>query len=453
MNNKGFAISSIIYAILILFLALIVGILGLLGNRKIILDKLKDNVIAKINNEEIYKPIYKDNSGASVPELSEGFIPVIYDGTNWIYADIHTKWYDYDLKEWANAVMLKKDVYKSVGDVILDSEIDGYFVWIPRYKYKIFNSGIYTSYISNTKPTLSSAHEIEIVFEHNSTPKSNGSEIGEYLTHPAFTFGAEELNGIWVGKYETSGTVDDVNIIPNAVSLRNVNVKTMFELSYNYNRDLDSHMMKNTEWGAVSYLSHSKYGINSEIRINNSSAFITGCAATTSALNYVGVSQKDGSEGYFAGCENAYNTEIGGLASTTGNITGVYDMSGGAWEYVAAYANTKLGSSGFDTSTISAYNNKYFDIYPSNSDIGTYSYRILGDATGEMGPFYYYEDSDGTTRYHSSWYSDNSNFIGSTYPWFNRGGHYYNGVISGSFRFSRNTGEALDYNTFRIVLK
>ena len=30
----------------------------------------------------------------------------------------------------------------------------------------------------------------------------------------------------------------------------------------------------------------------------------------------------------------SYNSEVGYLASTTKNITGVYDMSGGAYEYV-----------------------------------------------------------------------------------------------------------------------
>ena len=53
----------------------------------------------------------------------------------------------------------------------------------------------------------------------------------------------------------------------------------MFIASYNYNRNLDSHMMKNTEWGVVAYLSHSKYGINSEININNNSNYITGYSA------------------------------------------------------------------------------------------------------------------------------------------------------------------------------
>ena len=31
---------------------------------------------------------------------------------------------------------------------------------------------------------------------------------------------------------------------------------------------------------------------------------------------------------------NQYNGTYGKLASTTGNITGVYDMSGDSWEYV-----------------------------------------------------------------------------------------------------------------------
>ena len=65
--------------------------------------------------------------------------------------------------------------------------------------------------------------------------------------------------------------------------------------------------MKDSEWGAVAYLSYSQYG--TEIAVNTSSSYITG---------------------------------TGGIAaSSTGNETGVYDLSGGAWEYVATY--DKLG--------------------------------------------------------------------------------------------------------------
>ena len=37
--------------------------------------------------------------------------------------------------------------------------------------------------------------------------------------------------------------------------------------------------MKNTEWGAVAYLHHSKYGSHKNIRTNNNSSHLTGYAA------------------------------------------------------------------------------------------------------------------------------------------------------------------------------
>ena len=45
MNNKGFAISSIVYAILIVFLILVVSILSLVVTRGSSLDKIKKNAI------------------------------------------------------------------------------------------------------------------------------------------------------------------------------------------------------------------------------------------------------------------------------------------------------------------------------------------------------------------------------------------------------------------------
>src|SRR5699024_10227597 len=96
-------------------------------------------------------------------------------------------------------------------------------------------------------------------------------------------------NGLWVGKFETgysgatstSGAnnntteVDKVIIKPNVYSWRNIQVANAFTVSYNYKRELESHMMKNTEWGAVAYLSHSIYGISDSIRINNNSSYKT----------------------------------------------------------------------------------------------------------------------------------------------------------------------------------
>ncbi len=451
MNKKGFAISTMIYSILILFLGLIVAILGLLANRKLVLDKLKHNVSSSLNNEEIYVNIYKDYvlNGAD-PIISGDLIPVIITNTGTVLkASLYTEWYNYANKNWANAIILKdKNASYKDGEEIPFDNIESYFVWIPKYSYKIFNLGNYTSVITvDSKPSESAAQEIEIKFGTSNTKdeidgectttmlsgESGNCKVGDYMTHPAFI--SMDTTGLWVAKFETSGTTSKINVLPNQTSLRNINLKTMFELSHNYDRSLDSHMMKNTEWGAVAYLSHSKYGINSEVRINNSTTYTTGCAAT----------RENGSP--YSGCENAYNTPIGYLASTTGNISGIYDMSGGAWEYMASYMDGLYGSSEFDLSSISNYDSKYFDVYPANSTAITYNKRILGDATGELGPFYYYDRLS-----HSTWYDDYVVFVGESSPWFVRGAHYSHSNIAGTFVFDRDTGKAYNYASFRLVL-
>ncbi len=407
-----------------------------------------------------YKYIHKEKmlNGAD-PVINKNLVPVtISDNGEVTYADTSKEWYSYENKKWANAVILNEGVTYNVGDIIQESDIESYFVWIPRYKYQIFDEGNYTTYIES-KPTESIAKEIQIEFESKDETPSTGSKQGEWLTHPAFT--NFDVNGIWVGKYETgykgattkeeaqvnSIASSKVIIKPNVYSWRNSTVSNMFKTAYNYNRELDSHMMKNTEWGAVAYLSHSKYGINTEVRINNNSSFLTGYAASDRAdqNSYPGVT------GTTSDVTLPYNTPTGYKASTTGNITGIYDMSGGAWEIVASYMSSSSDASGFNASEFTTYS-KYLDIYPSNSTITSYNNRILGDATAEMGPFYNYMDIDNNKRYYNSWYGDNSDFIDKVYPWFARGGGYSNDILAGQFYFSRSEGRASIYDGFRLTL-
>ena len=403
------------------------------------------------------KELYKDSilNGAD-PELKDNLVPVVIENDGTVKkADISKEWYNYINKTWANAVILKdKTINYQINQIIPESNIDGYFVWIPKYSYKIFNLGNYTSVITvDSKPSESAAQEIEIKFGTSNTkdeidgecttPMLSGESgnciVGDYMTHPAFI--SMDTTGLWVAKFETTGTIDAISVLPNQVSLRDINVNTMFGLAYNYDRSLDSHMMKNTEWGAVAYLSHSKYGINSEIRINNSSTYITGCAASV----------ENGSA--YAGCENEYYKSIGYLASTTGNISGIYDMSGGAMEYMASYKG--LGSSGFTSSTISNYDSKYFDVYPTSSARTSYNKRILGDATGELGPFYYYKGSDNQNRYHSTWGADIAIFSDGAFDdWHLRGGGAYSSdTLAGSFAFTSLTGGSYNTVSFRLVLR
>ena len=206
-------------------------------------------------------------------------------------------------------------------------------------------------------------------------------------------------------------------------------------------------MLKNMEWGAIAYLTTSIYGQGlNEVRINNSSTFITGCAA----------SNENGTS--YNGCENAYNTSIGYLASTTGNISGIYDMSGGAYEHVMGVLEDSLNSntpssgnnekynSGFTgknlydnttTAGVAFPESKYYDIYKYGTNFSDYTRYHLGDATTET----------------KGWNGDYTYFVDSSNPWFVRGGGYSDGTGAGALAFARNSGPANIPCSARAVLR
>ena len=427
---------------------------------------------ATVGPFEIY---VEEKLNGTEPKLEDPLIAVTIEDDGTVRkAALNTEWYNYSEKRWANAVILKDEskTYNN-GEVIPEEEIESYFVWIPKYSYKLWDLGNYTG---STEIDESKVHSIEIRFGTTNTTdsvsgecttpiisgESGNCEVGDYMTHPAFL--AFNTTGMWVGKFETGysgatsasgankNTTESNKVIvkPNVYSWRSIQVANAFTVSYNYKRELESHMMKNTEWGAVAYLSHSIYGINDEIRINNNSNLLTGYAATT----------ENGSSGITEVAK--WNTTVGYLASTTGNITGIYDMSGGANEYVMGVMKDANGNlmSGYTISSNSGFNgilkdgssitdgidfpeNKYYDVYNYKNSSSNYLRRILGDATGEMGPF---------ASSQSSWYSDYSWFVSSSSPWFYRGGGYYVESGSGAFCFSDYDGHSSSSYSFRLIL-
>ncbi len=383
------------------------------------------------------KKLYTENIlNGAIPVLSHGLIPVTIENDGTVKkADIFKKWYSYEEKKWANAVILTDSGQIEDDGTILEDSIESYFVWIPRYKYKLFDMGNYNSFISEKIEAVSKG-PIDIIFENKNTDVSTGTAVGQYHSHPAFN--DFDVNGLWVGKFETTGTFNNITTKPNQVSLKNLNIKNMFELILSYNKKNISHMIKNTEWGAVAYLSLSNYGINKEININNNSNYMTG---------YSAVSETYGTD---ASVTLPYNTEIGYKASTTGNITGIYDMSGGSYDMVSAYMDQNYVSGGFTKDPILIYGNKYFNKYGNNSSTTRYNNRILGDATGELGPFYY--DTSLTTIYINSWYNDHAYFIDNSHPWFCRGNDFDDTFLAGQLSFDMFSGENANHITSRIVL-
>ncbi len=378
-----------------------------------------------------------DPSGANRPVLAEGMIPITYDGNKWVKADeygTYNNWYDYGNQKWANAVMVtstKRETYMNadVGITIPENDILAYYVWIPRYKYKLFNA----TYASGTTEQL-----IDVVFENGTsttgtvtcTYASNGAETcqnkanGNWYTHPAFTMinasgNKTEYKGIWVGKFETTGDTTTPTIKPGISSIRNITVGQMYNTgklfrSTNYltttgANESDSHITKNIEWGSVAYLKQSIYGLGITDITNNSSS------THSSSSYYTG-----------GGSGTSYKTNTG--QSTTGNITGVYDMTGGAFEYVMGNYNKRAGSSALTVSTVP---NEHIDIYSGTSVAASH----LGDATGET----------------AGWYGDFAGFVNSSNPWFIRGG-YYNATFPGVFLFDKSTGGDNYNNSFRVVL-
>ena len=416
------------------------------------------------------------------PVVNEGLIPVVFDttaGTTSVKNGTKVKtigkndsnWYNYSEKKWANAVLVtntsRSKYLNTSGVTVSESDILGYFVWIPRYRYKIWTTGVSSS---------GKEQEIDIIFEGKNETKAVATQTGGYYTHPAFTFGDTELDGFWIGKFETGGTANEPKVKPDIRALVSQNISTQFATAlkfaggtqsgstvtfngnstYGLTSKTDSHMLKNSEWGAVAYLSHSKYGANREVYINNSSGLYTGRSggnvSGSTPINGTYTNQTSttqyNSYGFYTwdGYLLNYNTNtrsstriLEKVASTTGNIYGVYDMSGGAYEYVMGnFANT-IGNSGFTTLPDS----KYYDVYSSNIFTGTSTTNINFCTLATCGGHALNETA--------GWYSDSSRFVYSSSAWFRRGG-YYNSSASGIFYFYYHSGTNVTSFSFRTCL-
>ena len=186
---------------------------------------------------------------------------------------------DNNKSRWANA------------KVTIDG-VESYFVWIPRYAYKI---------TYKNKENISEGGTIDVKFlKGTSNIAADGTvckyaddstlnKETDYIIHPAFTSNVDlggwrnEITGIWVGKYESSlvNKSDNSNIVTNDEKTGNIllsdeenksiaiqpgmsswrwcTIGNMYTNAKAYAENLNSHMLKNSEWGAVAYLTYSKY--------------------------------------------------------------------------------------------------------------------------------------------------------------------------------------------------
>ena len=389
----------------------------------------------------------KDTSGANAPVLASNMVPVYYDDSKNVWKcadkdnkDIVTRWYHYDYKMWANAVTInysdssiKNKYFNSngtlkikPGEEVLMDDITTMWVWIPR-----FNTTTPSNYNGGTQ---AKPNAIDVTFV-----KQNEVALD------AFTFGNKELSGFWYGKFETSHTTltssetndnlgctneicsnaNGIIIKPNVTSLARSNVSNFFYASRSMEQpnnsfgfvssEVDTHMSKNNEWGAVAYLTQSIYGrctsstTCTEVGINNNGSYKTGYGAPAGSSD--------------SATNEAYNTTRGKDASTTNNIYGIYDMSGGRYEYVMGVYNNAKSSSGFN----SLPDSKYYNNYTTTEYQGHALYGTKG------------------------WYYDGNDVLDTSKSWYARGGGYNNGASAGVFNYYTYYGTSAYYST-RVVV-
>ena len=456
--------------------------------------------------------------------LDRNMIPVKYTGTttNAQWTSIanpeaaNSGWYDYANKQWANAITVKPEAlskYRGFSKVVDQSDILGFWVYIPRYAYEVMRRD------GTDKPVKE--QNFDIKFENTKTPKKRplacktgngkdyrtecgvsrelpltGGEVSTWSTHPAFTFGRKELNGIWFAKFETTGTSAQPTVLPNERHIEGDNsdilgvggfyvlAKTMgvndsnnigggtdgVNASQNNHHlaKLSSHMVNNNDWGAATYLSASKYGAGyNGVQINANGASHSGSYGTTGCGPWEnGNTDSYGDNDYYSwlvhknisigafgtqqACsadnpQRAYNGTLGQLASTTNNPTGIYDMSGGGCEYVAASYSDNLNNFsayGFRQSAHPPYVNTYNITDPNSCTFATCGGQAL------------YETNNGTNNNATSqWNSNNMRFtMSSDLTLFTRGGHYGDGSNAGLFYAYSARGYGDDVYAFRVAL-
>ena len=303
------------------------------------------------------------NGVSNSPKIMTGMIPVYFDENNNTVEltenskdEEWKKWFSYDNKKWANAITKNSE-----------GQITGYWVWIPRYEYKINGTQIDVKFIRTSKKQVDKDYgHIHPAFEDGSEKgKNNHYMNGEWR---------DEIPGFWAAKFQAgfAGGNNDVTKVQSSTgkdfpvflgrtyAYNMIKIGDAYELSRNLTasnniygldgNETDSHMSKNSEWGAVAYLTQSSYGLDGKIEISYNNVcieniyLIYGITGYTQSenkgVNWCNkeppyediITNKDGNITSYA-----WYTEIGQKGSSTQNITGVYDLRGCANEMQSAY--------------------------------------------------------------------------------------------------------------------
>ena len=520
-TTSGITLVALVVTIVILLILVGVTIYfimssGLIGKAEEAKRKSEEgtqNDLASLNNAEYELGKYLNNNfdrskGVNTPEILTGMSKIAFNAEKNVVKQgengfDENNWYNYENKEWANAM----------------TQDGSMWVWIPRYAYKLDSStqtadvkflvGTSNKWYDKTDGQVKELPEGYLVhpcFENGSeTGKNNNYENGEW---------DKDLTGIWVAKFEAAypsggnsapvkassvkysqmiayvaaveaGTSSDTtttvrNWLDGEYAVKNsdgtyawkngqetaikyptfqgssysmnyININDANNISrvlneagniYGFDGTADSHLIKNSEWGAIAYLCKSQYGLGStDIAINNKNNNNT--PTSTYAVTGGGDYQANVNQ------------------STTGNVYGIYDVSGGVWERTSSYIEnghdnlkTYGASVAYDGNNLKTTSTKYTTVYPNNES-GLNSIEDASKANYEVNTKIYGDairETSTTGVGSNSWYGNSSNFPALYGPIFVHGGHWSDGSNAGIYAFDCVAGNAYVNNGFRAVI-
>lgn len=326
------------------------------------------------------------------------------------------QWYNYAQKQWANAITVKPEAlskYQQGKTVPVDmNDVLGFWTYVPRYAYEVMRRD------GNNKPVEEQNFDIKFEKDSMGIKKPAACKDGDnkdyrtecgvnrtytggtasdnttWATHPAFIVNGKAINGIWMSKFEVTGTSEAPTVLPRERGLgggnssatplngqmliaKSMGVKDPNNLLGSELSDkggtkvgddtsnlktYHTRMPKNVDWGAAIYLASSDYGTgHGNIRPNSlyhpgedgcgfkrgeadCSDHITGCGPSSDNAGKQEAYDDVDDFGKDTTCsksnkERDYTGKLGQLASTTGNVSGIYDMVGGGSETSMSSAN------------------------------------------------------------------------------------------------------------------
>lgn len=304
----------------------------------------------------------------NAPQLTSDMIPI-----KWIYEDesmrsgfwvvcttIDPEWYNYSekTKMWANA-MFKKDSGKgvtgtfTVGEQVAESMLGSTFVWVPRYASRIDTTketklGYNVQFVKDTSNTTTfgtnayaSNLAIPVAFRNNSGKAGSwdaelkglwfgkydaGLEVEEYVYGYGGSYSVKNVMWDNAGKYEDvehyfdkyykEGQNFHAVSKPYHVAWGYLNFSSAFTQALMFYRNvstlnedksanINSHMMKSTEYDVLQAITREPQTGTTSLKANTSN-------------RYTG-----GSDG-----KNGFSVMNFTAQSSTGNITGIFDIAG-----------------------------------------------------------------------------------------------------------------------------